>query len=411
MKNNYYIILIIAAMCCANFILAQDWVQVSSLPSSFQTHHSFGFALGGKGYLVTGASGPQQTPVANFYEYDPVTDEWTALNDFPTSRSFGIGTTMNDKAYFGFGFDGSNDRNDLWEYDPLTGNWQSLASCPCTRRLHPAMVATNGKIYVGLGNDFSGNLNDWWEYDLATNSWSQKTDFPGYKRHHPFQFSIGDIVYVGFGHGNTSISKEWYSYDPATDTWLQVADLPAEGRVAGTQFGYNGKGYVLSGEGDNHGPMPTGEFWEYDPLLDSWRALPPHPGAARWAPSSFVLNDEVYIINGMVRPNTGSSYIAEVYKFDLDSTEVDTTIQTSIRDVLSTAGLNIYPNPTTGIFTIEMDGANLVDVKIFNAIGKDLSSEVLFDPQGDKVLVDISILNSGVYYLHTKSGVSKVFKR
>ena len=36
---------------------AQDWVQVSSLPSSFnQTHHSFAFSFDNMGYIVTGNS-------------------------------------------------------------------------------------------------------------------------------------------------------------------------------------------------------------------------------------------------------------------------------------------------------------------------------------------------------------------
>ena len=45
-----------------------------------------------------------------------------------------------------------------------------------------------------------------------------------------------------------------------------------------TQFSYNNKGYVLSGDGDDHGPLSSGEFWEYNPLTDNWSQLPSHPG-------------------------------------------------------------------------------------------------------------------------------------
>jgi len=63
--------------------------------------------------------------------------------------------------------------------------------------------------------------------------------------------------------------------------------------VAGTQFSYNGFGYVLSGDGDNHGSMNTGEFWAYDPVTDTWDELPPHPEGSRWAPASFIIDGEL----------------------------------------------------------------------------------------------------------------------
>ena len=127
--------------------------------------------------------------------------------------------------------------------------------------------------------------------------WSQKDNFPSLPRHHPYQFGIGDYVYTGFGHGN-GIFNDWYRYDIAGETWTQVASLPAEGRVAGTQFSHNGMGFVLSGDGEDHQSMETGEFWAYDPVADTWLELPPHPEGSRWAPASFIIDGEAYIING-----------------------------------------------------------------------------------------------------------------
>ena len=62
--------------------------------------------------------------------------------------------------------------------------------------------------------------------------------------------------------------------------------------------GINNKGYILSGDGDDHGPLDTGEFWEYDPLNDNWTQLTSHPGGARWAPGSFVIDCDVYLTSG-----------------------------------------------------------------------------------------------------------------
>ena len=84
------------------------------------------------------------------------------------------------------------------------------------------------------------------------------------------------ITVTGFGHGN-GIFNNWFRFDIAEETWTEVASLPAEARVAGTQFAYDGIGYVLSGDGEDHRSMETGEFWAYDPISDTWDERPPHP--------------------------------------------------------------------------------------------------------------------------------------
>ncbi|MGB0931974.1 MAG: Kelch repeat-containing protein, partial [Chitinophagales bacterium] len=281
-------------ICIWTHSQAQNWNQVASLPSEFdQTHHSFGFGLDGKGYVVSGFSS-QADVNKNFYQYDPATDEWTRLDDFPgAARAYAIGDIWDGKAYFGFGTDGDNRLQDLWVFDPADMTWTQLASCPCMGRLHPAMIAHNGKVFVGMGGTDDGNAKDWWEYDMESDSWAQKPDFPAAARHHPYQFGIGEYVYTGLGHGDGFISNEWFRYDPATEAWLQVASLPDQGRVAGTQFSHNGIGYVLSGEGEEHNSLPTGEFWAYDPDSDRWEELPPHPERSRWAPASFIIDGEV----------------------------------------------------------------------------------------------------------------------
>ena len=134
---------------------------------------------------------------------------------------------------------------------------------------------------MGLGSADGENFGDWWEYNILTDSWSQKASFNFGDRHHPFYFSINDTPYVGFGHGdyindNITIYKDFYKYEVSSNQWTQLNDFPSEGRVAGTQFSFNGKGYVLSGDGDDHGPLDSGELWEYDPVNDNWIQLTSH---------------------------------------------------------------------------------------------------------------------------------------
>jgi N-acetylneuraminic acid mutarotase len=301
-----------------SFLKAQTWEQKASNPGVGR-HHPVSFSLNNKGYMVTGSTSTQ-VATADFYEYDPLLDSWITLPDFPGSaRGFSIGDTYNGKAYMGFGVGPiSNFLNDLWEYDPMTGNWTELASCPCIPRYHPTFVIENGLLFIGVGSSPVGNLNDWWEYNIQTDSWRQLTDLPGPTRHHPYMFSVNGDVYTGLGHG-AIIYRDWYKWDISSETWTQMNDLPAQGRVAGTQFSIGDRGFILSGDGDDHGSMPTGEFWEYDFQTDSWTELPPHPGVSRWAPGSFTIGNVVYFGAGEIyHGNPDPGHKNDLWCFDLD---------------------------------------------------------------------------------------------
>ena len=69
--------------------------------------------------------------------------------------------------------------------------------------------------------------------------------------------------------------------------------------MAGTQFAHNGLGFALSGDGESHSSMDLGEFWAYDPVADSGPSGPPTLAWSRWAPASFVIDDDVYLMQGM----------------------------------------------------------------------------------------------------------------
>ena len=380
MRLHFKLLLLLNLIILPTTVKSQNWVQVNSLPNSFnETHHSFAFSLDDMGYIVAGNSNSGERD--DFYQYDPASDSWTELTPFPgAARGFAIGDTWNGKAYFGFGDDGTSLLNDLWVFDPSNMSWTELAPCPCAARRHPAMIAHNGRVFVGLGNTSIGNMNDWWEYDITSNTWSQKENLPSQSRHHPYQFGINDNVYSGFGHGN-GIFNDWFRYDITAETWTQVATLPAQGRVAGTQFSYNGLGYVLSGDGDNHDSMETGEFWAYDPISDNWEEMPPHPEGSRWAPASFIINGEVYIING----TSFSQYVTEIYKYNLDSAlSIPESTNSTIR---------IYPNPATDVINIDVPANLKYHTNIYDLNGRLISSSK------NKSVIEIQTLPIGVYLI------------
>ena len=69
---------------------------------------------------------------------------------------------------------------------------------------------------------------------------------------------------------------------------------------------------------DVHAPIFIGEFWEYNPLNDSWNQLQSHPGGAIWAPGNFVIGCDIYFLLGQDW-NTGFPIDpTTVYKYKLN---------------------------------------------------------------------------------------------
>jgi len=196
-----------------------------------------------------------------------------------------------------------------------------------------------GEIHVGLGNGSGGNYNDWYTYNIENDEWTQRADFPSSKRHHPFYFSINMDSYVGLGHASGSIERDWHRYDSASGAWYEAGNFESyaldgltdnpvttEARVAGTQFTIAGScdsaqtfGFVLSGDGDNHRLMETGEFHVFDAEKLIWYSLPPHPGVSRWAPGTFVPpgSSRVYFIGGKDRKE--NQLMKDMWTMDLRS--------------------------------------------------------------------------------------------
>jgi N-acetylneuraminic acid mutarotase len=237
------------------------WTQVADFPGSGR-FGAVGFAIAQKGYCGLGSSGyPVYNFVTDFYEYDPGSNQWTQLGDFPgpgryTASSFVIG----DKAYAGCGW--SPLTNDFWEYNPLTDTWNQRSDFPGTARQSATAFALNGMGYLGMGNDGS-SLNDLWEYDPGTDSWTQRADFPGTPRYGSVAFALGNHAYVGSGGDGTSFFNNFYKYDPATNNWSAISNYPGPGSRHSPSFtigtcAYFGAGITSSGN--------TTTFWS---LCDS----------------------------------------------------------------------------------------------------------------------------------------------
>lgn len=373
-------------------INAQMWEQLGNAP--FLKHHSNGFGVNGKAYIFQGTNNESVSNI--FWEYEPSTDEWTRIDPFTgPGRSFAIGDDLDGKYYYGFGNGISGQLNDLWVFDPADMSFTELASCPCVGRTHPAFIAHNGKIHMGSGSTSMGDLNDWWEYDIATDTWTEKPVIPGPVRHHPFQFNIDDIIYVGGGHVDN-----WLSYDPVSTEWNFIDDLPA-GRVAGTQFSHDGYGYVLAGDDAGHVSLDAEiSFMRYDAATDEWELLPAPPNGTRWAPSSFIINDELYFFGGMFGPVSNDR---SVWKLDLNALNGMTS---STEEQVINGAIEVYPNPVKNFLNINSDIEWSIDAvaNVYNVSGKMVYTGTLAGNE-----INVSNLSGGTYVLMIRSN-SKIYR-
>ena len=360
-----------------------QWEAKSSIPEG--RHHPVTLGFDDFGYVATGTN-TTGAPTKDVYRYDPTTDMWNTLPDFPgDARSFAIGEEYNGKGYMGFGASSFSLLRDLWEFDPETETWTELAPCPCPGRRHPAFVALDGKIYMGLGDGSGGNYNDWWEYDIASDSWEQMPNLPGYQRHHPYQFEAGGQLYAGMGHGNFGIYKDWYRFNLQSKQWEPMNDFPDEARVAGSQFDFNGDGYVLSGDGDDHSWMQQGEFWKYNHASDTWEELPPHPGISKWAPGAFVIDRTAYFIAGQNRQTNVITDDVWAYTF-----EIPASTNHAQQDPIA---VDVYPNPATDLIQINTE-KSIAQIQLLDLTGRLILNERAVNKQ-----INLSELPAGTYLM------------
>ncbi len=74
--------------------------------------------------------------------------------------------------------------------------------------------------------------------------------------------------------------------------------------------------------------------------------------------------------------------------------------------------IEIFPNPTRNIINIIGDASELENISIFNTLGQDIRSQITFNQKSlSKLVIDLSHLQSGIYYLKTESFVRKVYKK
>lgn len=165
--------------------------------------------------------------------------------------------------------------------------WNQKSSIPAEGRHRTTGWSIGNKGYIGLGHYNSGPMgnvakSDIWEYNPADDSWTQKADYGGGQTYGATAFTIGNKAYVGAHvYGQT----EFYEFDPIANTWTLIAPCPG-GSSDHPSFTINNRGYFIG----------NSNLYEYDPTFNNWITHGPLPtGVWSWD-NAFNIDDKGYLI-------------------------------------------------------------------------------------------------------------------
>ena len=324
-----------------------------------------GFSIGSLGYLCGGLD-TAEVIHKDLWAYDPQTDAWTQKADLPgAARRDAISFVIDNYAFVGSGMDSisgptGNTLKDFWRYNPNTNTWSTIADFPGAggEGIYFATgFSVGGKGYL-CGGKTGPNLysNQLWEYKPSNNQWIQRANFPGGVRYQLLSFVVGSKAYVGMGTDQNIFKKDMYCYDPGANNWQAIAPFPGYERGAASTFALEERGFVCLG---NNGGLLS-DLIEYNPKTDSWTLRAAFGGSERKSAISFVIDNKAYV-------GTGKGYSGKK-----DSWYVYAPCNYAALSEIE-ASLKIYPNPVVNELKINGFNSQVVGVYIYNAAGRKVS--------------------------------------
>ena len=321
-----------------------------------------GFALMGKGYLF-GGQDTAEVIHKDLWSYDPATDIWTQKADLPGSaRRDAVSFAIGNYAYVGAGMDSVSaptgiTLKDFWRFNPLTNAWTAVADFPGMGGngvYFSTGFSVAGKGYICGGKTGSATYSaQLWEYKPSNNQWIQRASFPGGVRYQMASFVVGSKAYVGMGIDQNIYKKDMYCYDPGANLWTPIAPFPAYERGAASTFTLDERGFICLG---NNGGLLS-DLIEYNPKTDTWTLRAAYGGSERKSAISFTIDNKAYVGTGKGYSGKKASFY-EYAPCDYAGIEV---IENS---------LSIYPNPVRDVLTISGLNQKIERIEVVNTLGR-----------------------------------------
>jgi N-acetylneuraminic acid mutarotase len=246
--------------------LTDKWTQRANFPGDAR-EKAVAFTIGKKGYVGFGHS-IVQGEHNDFWEYDPALDAWTRKSDFPgRAREGAVAFSIASTGYVGLGINttiNEFDYKDMWKYDPSSDQWTFLNDFPGSASYSASGLSTDTLGYILFGSSTTiGATKELWKFSPSTGNWSSLPDFPGDARIDATAFTINGKLYAGFGYDLTTANNDIWQYNPGNFTWTQQAICPGPPRSDLVGFAIGNKGYVGTGYSATGDALK--DFWQFIP--------------------------------------------------------------------------------------------------------------------------------------------------
>jgi N-acetylneuraminic acid mutarotase len=354
MKIKFLIFLLMGFYFNPSYSQKIVWKSVASLPVGSGGE---AIVLNNKIYFISANS-----TTTGFYRYDPSINTWENLTNLPEWRANLALAEIDGKIY---AIGGDEFGNTNYEYTPETDTWKALAPMP-TKRQHIDCGIVDNKIYV------IGGLTSWTTitkknevYDTKTDTWSEKASIPSL-RNNPAIVTMDSLIYVIGGAGSTTDVWKYIStiecYNIKTDQWMSKSNIPFALFKPGALV-VNKKIFVLGGQKTNGASSSV--LW-YDEEKNKWNTTTSLPKINAFAGYASI-GDKLYVIGGTSCTPENWTWYTDVY----EGTVID-TISSSVANIQNEKNLCIFPNPTSGLFSISFGTTppQQAIVSIFNMEGK-----------------------------------------
>jgi hypothetical protein len=252
-------------------LIDDKWFRLKDSPFLFL--ETFYVVLNDKAYIGINSG-------VGFWEYDPITNEFSRLLDFPgLQRTRGNGFAINNKVYYGTGLTEYTleiiNHNDFWEYDPNSKTWTQKANFAGSPRNWCITFSINGFGYLGggitsLNGSYNNPYDDFWKYDPISDAWSRIPSYIGadsasiYGTAGGISVTVGDLAYIGLGRLSGSRGDQrWFCYNSMEKSWKERALFPySRNYSAAIAFNLNGFPYAKT---------VISDFYSYDSSLNLWQ--------------------------------------------------------------------------------------------------------------------------------------------